>query len=238
MCIRDRAKLESAASNYPGLDALELLPMWDGKRIAPMEVATQLLAKVGNPQDKIPTVHVAGTNGKGSVCAYISGCLWASGKTVGQFASPHLGHVTERCLMNGKPVALEVFDSAVSRTIENAKLLDIRPSYFVASMAASFLVFAEQQVDVAVIEVGFAGMYDATNIILSPLGSVITHIGCDHMNVLGETIQEIARNKAGIIKSGVSVFVGANDAEVVKICKEVAREKQIEIYICGEEFRF
>ncbi|HQH27919.1 MAG TPA: Mur ligase family protein, partial [Oligoflexia bacterium] len=201
------------------------------------EVA-RLLHALGDPQDKIPAVHVAGTNGKGSVCTFVASMLRAAGADIGQFASPHLTHVTERCLLNGSPVSIGEFDAAMCEVVAALKKLDMTTSFFVAGAAAAFLVFAVRKLDAAVIEVGLGGLHDATNLIARPLCTLITGISYDHTHILGATLAEIARSKAGIIKAGVPVFAGRLPAEArEEVCRR-ADETCSPIELEGEDFSF
>ena len=228
---------QSLDGGFAGLKALESIPPWSGSRFSPIEVPKKLLEALGNPQNQIPTVHVAGTNGKGSVCADVAACLWASGASVGQFVSPHLSAVNERCMINGRPVGLADFDRSVRQVVDLAAEFELETSYFVVTAIATFLQFVEQQVDWAVVEVGLGGSFDATNLIARPRACVITRIALDHTHWLGETIEEIAENKAGIIKAGVPVFVGANDPTALAVCRAKAEQLDAPFHCYGVDFQ-
>jgi len=166
------------------------------KRIA------QLLARMGDPQRKISVVHVAGTNGKGSTAAMIGQALAGNGHRVGMTVSPDLGHLNERVLLNGAAIAdseLRVLMDAVDQA---ASGMDEVPTFFEAMIAVSFLAFERWQADIAVVEVGLGGRLDATNVVPTPLLTVITPIHYDHMEYLGRDIRQIAGEKAGILKAG------------------------------------
>lgn len=211
--------------------------MWEAtSAFSPLEVPQALAAALGNPQDSFRSIHVAGTNGKGSTCAFLAASFIASGHRVGQFVSPHLSKVTERCLLDGEPCEDVEFAAAVDRVLQVAEELALRPSYFVVTMLATFLVFAERQIDMGIIEVGLGGLLDATNILKAPEACVITRIGFDHMHWLGEDLISIAKNKAGIIKSGVPVVVGENEPEVLQYIREYARAANAPCFISGEDF--
>ncbi len=162
-----------------------------------LEAIRELDASLGFPSRAFPSIHIAGTNGKGSVATKIAYSLELAGKKVGLFTSPHIACITERIQINGKRISLE--------DLERLSLPGL--SYFETVTLAAFAYFAEQKVDIAVIEVGLGGRLDATNII-TPLLSVITSIDYDHQEFLGDTLEEIAREKAGIIKPGVPVVLG------------------------------
>lgn len=169
-------------------------------------VNTRLLCeRLGNPQEKFKSVHIAGTNGKGSVSHMLASVLQTAGCKTGLYTSPHLYDFRERIKINGAlaPQSFVVeFTEKVKPWIE-----EIEPSFFEITVAMAFDFFAQEKVDVAVIEVGLGGRLDSTNII-NPELSVITNISFDHMNILGNSLAEIAGEKAGIIKDGTPVFIG------------------------------
>lgn len=170
----------------------------------------ELLARMGDPQNAFPSIHVAGTNGKGSVCASLDSILRQAGKKVGLFTSPYLERFTERIRIGGAEVEEDVFARWANRVrdISAEMVADgcAHPTFFELVTAICFAVFAEAQVDVAVIEVGLGGRLDATNVLM-PAVTVIANIGLDHTNVLGDTVEAIAAEKAGIMKKGVPVVV-------------------------------
>ncbi len=181
----------------------------------------------GNPQDKIRTIHVGGTNGKGSVSNMLASVLQEAGYSVGLYNSPHLVDFTERIRIDGSQCDKEfVFDF-----IEKLKALpgDIRPSFFEFTTVMAFEYFYRHQVDFAIIEVGLGGRLDATNII-RPLVAAITNVALDHQDILGDTIEAIAREKAGIIKEGVPVVCG-DERDVVKSIIRAVAETQHAEYI-------
>ncbi|MFM2433181.1 MAG: hypothetical protein RLZZ511_4395, partial [Cyanobacteriota bacterium] len=153
-----------------------------------LEASQVLLAKLGDPQDRTPIIHVAGTNGKGSVCAYLSAILTAAGYRTGRYTSPHLVSWTERIFLNEQPIPLADL-AAVLQQVEAA--IDPQqpsPTQFEVFTAAMWLYFAQQKVDIAVVEVGLGGRLDATNVVDQPLVSIITSISLDHTERLGDTI--------------------------------------------------
>ena len=187
-----------------------------------LERINRLLVAMGMPHQKYPTIHIAGTNGKGSTASFISAIITASGKRVGLHTSPHLFHVTERMKIDGVSASAHWLDSRTARY--KALFEDIGVSFFEATLALSFQFFAEEEVDVAVIETGLGGRLDATNV-LSPNLCVITSVGYDHMNILGNTLGEIAREKAGIIKPDTPVISAVTSEEAKTVIGEVARTK-------------
>jgi len=187
-----------------------------------LERITRLLSLLGDPQDTFKSIHIAGTNGKGSVAAMLSSILNQAGYRVGLYTSPHLVDYTERVRINEKDVSRAEFADAIAKV---KKVIDELPEMhlteFEVLTAASFLLLAQEKVEIAVIEVGLGGRLDATNVII-PILSIITNIDYDHMDVLGDSISKIAREKAGIIKAGVPLVVGGSKAWRVlyNICKD------------------
>ncbi|MEQ9105705.1 MAG: Mur ligase family protein [Rhodothermales bacterium] len=179
-----------------------------------------LLDALGHPERTFRTVLVAGTNGKGSVAAMLSALLTASGHRAGLHTSPHLRHITERMRVDGRAAPAEWLDAMAERHAED--LDRISPSFFEATVAFSLAWFAHEGVDVAVVEVGLGGRLDATNI-LDAEASAIVSIGFDHMDLLGHTLPDIAREKAGIAKPGRPLIVGAMPAEALRAIEDVAR---------------
>ncbi len=184
----------------------------------------RLMAHLRNPHEKLRTVHVAGTNGKGSTSHLIAATLQAQGYKVGLFTSPHLVDFRERIRISGEMIPQE---TVVQFVADNRPFLDeLRPSFFETTMALAFWYFAEQQVDIAVVEVGLGGRLDSTNI-LTPLLSVITNIGIDHTEFLGNTLPQIAKEKAGIIKPHIPCVIGETHPETQTIFMSRARECNI-----------
>ena len=181
----------------------------------------RLMGHLGNPHEQLRAVHVAGTNGKGSTSHLIAASLQAQGYKVGLFTSPHLVDFRERIRISGEMIPEDVVVCFVEK---NRVFLDtIRPSFFETTMALAFWYFAVEQVDIAVVEVGLGGRLDSTNI-LTPLVSVITNIGVDHTEFLGDTLPKIAAEKAGIIKPFVPCVVGETDVETQAVFLSRARE--------------
>lgn len=179
----------------------------------------RLCEAVGNPQHQFRSIHVAGTNGKGSTSHMLASIYGAAGYRVGLYTSPHLKSFTERIRLNGQPIAEEAVAEFV---LQNQAIIEaVEPSFFEVTVAMAFDFFARQQVDLAIIEVGLGGRLDSTNVI-TPLTSVITNIGYDHTDILGDTLGQIASEKAGIIKEGVPVVVGQTQIETEPVFREVA----------------
>ncbi|MGA1357241.1 MAG: bifunctional folylpolyglutamate synthase/dihydrofolate synthase [Prochlorothrix sp.] len=182
-----------------------------------------LLAALGNPQNRVPLLHVAGTNGKGSVCAYLTAILTAAGYRVGCHTSPHLVSWCERITVNQVPIAGADLRRVLQRTIAAIDPNQPLPTLFEVMSAATWLYFAECEVDVAVMEVGLGGRLDATNVCDRPLATVITSISRDHWQVLGETLGEIAGEKAGIFKAGCPAFSGQLPPAAAAVVADRAR---------------
>jgi dihydrofolate synthase/folylpolyglutamate synthase len=173
-----------------------------------LERIHQLLEKLHNPHKQVPIIHVAGTNGKGSVCAYLSSVLTAAGYRVGRYTSPHLIDWTERICINQKPISQTALQQCLEKVVSAAEGNTETPTQFEIITAAAWLYFAEQKADIAVIETGLGGRLDATNVCETPLVSAITSISLEHWQILGPTVADIAGEKAGIIKSKCPVVVG------------------------------
>ena len=187
-----------------------------------------------HPHTLFKTIHVAGTNGKGSVSHMLASILQEAGYKTGLYTSPHLKDFRERIKINGEMVS----EQYVIDFVEDNKELfaQIHPSFFEMTVAMAFKYFADQQVDIAVIEVGLGGRLDSTNII-SPLASVITNISFDHMALLGNTLEKIAGEKAGIIKSGIPAIVGVRDKEYDFVFEERAASVNTTLSFAGEQWK-
>lgn len=170
-----------------------------------LERIEALLHAFGNPHRRYPAIHVTGTNGKGSVCAMTASALLAQGYRVGLYTSPHLCHFSERIRIAGKPVAEEALATYLPSLLRQAER--IGATFFEVTTALAFILFAEYDIEIAVVEVGMGGRYDATNV-LSPLAAVVTSIDYDHEQYLGSSLQEIAWQKAGIFKPNCAALIG------------------------------
>ena len=187
---------------------------------------------LGNPEKKIKSVHVAGTNGKGSTSHMIASVLQESGFKVGLYTSPHLKDFRERIKINGSLISKEYIVDFVSK--HKPYFLDHSLSFFEMTVGLAFCYFEESQVDVAVVEVGMGGRLDGTNL-LTPEVSVITNIGFDHMQFLGNNLAEIAAEKAGIIKEGISVVIGETHPETKAVFEKVAKQLNAPISFADQE---
>ncbi|MEY3142316.1 MAG: folylpolyglutamate synthetase [Planctomycetota bacterium] len=197
----------------------------------------QLLAKLGNPHKQIRTVHVAGTNGKGSTVHMIGSMLQACGYTVGIYTSPHMVDLRERILINGQMVDKAVFTDLMKRVAKAAEKAGVEPTFFEAMTAVCFKHFAEQAVDIAVVEVGLGGRLDSTNVI-RPEACVITSIDYDHMKLLGNTLEEIAREKAGIFKRDVPAFIFESEPNIERAIAEVAEKAGAPLKIVNKDIDY
>ena len=191
-----------------------------------------LCEHLGNPHLKFKSIHIAGTNGKGSVSHMLAAILQTAGYRTGLYTSPHLKDFRERIKMNGD----EINEKFIIDFTEKIKPLieEIEPSFFEITVAMAFDYFDQQKVDIAIIEVGLGGRFDSTNIITPEL-SVITNIGWDHMNILGDSLEKIAFEKAGIIKANVPVVVGETIPETNSIFKKIAYEKKAPVHLATQQ---
>jgi len=180
----------------------------------------KLLKNLGNPHKKVPIIHVAGTNGKGSVCAYVSSILTAAGYRVGRYISPHLIDWNERICINQKPISSEELEDCLLQVVNAIDKDGESPTQFEVFTAAAWLYFAEKKVDIAVIEVGLGGRLDATNVCETPLASIITSISREHWQVLGPTLADIAGEKAGILKQNCSAVIGQLPSEAKAVIQK------------------
>ena len=195
---------------------------------------TRLICEyLNNPHTKFKSIHIAGTNGKGSVSHMLASILQTAGYKTGLYTSPHLYDFRERIKVNGEMIPQEFVISFVKRV--KPIIEKIEPSFFEITVAMAFEFFAEQNVDIAVIETGLGGRLDSTNIILPEL-SVITNIGYDHMNILGNSLQEIAGEKAGIIKKGISTVIGEKKKETGNVFVKMAEEKNAPLVFAEDLF--
>ena len=194
-----------------------------------------LMALVGNPQDKTRIVHIAGTSGKTSTAYFIADFLRSAGKRTGLTVSPHVDSVTERVQVDGQPLAVDKFCAYLGEFLEIVKQAPEKPSYFELLCAFSFWVFDREQVDYAVIETGLGGLFDSTNIAnRSDKLCVITDIGLDHMNVLGNTLREIAAQKIGIVHQHNPVMMYRQSDEVNEVVQKWVSEHEADLRLTSE----
>lgn len=203
-----------------------------------LDNTARLLSLIGNPQGSFKAVHIAGTNGKGSTSVMIAAMLRAAGCKVGLFTSPHLVSFTERIKVNDAEIAeAEVISLTddIRKIVQRSELPKLNLTFFEFVTVMAFLYFRRQGVDWAVIETGMGGRLDATNV-LSPEVAVITKVGFDHKEFLGQTLQDIAQEKAGIIKAGAPVVSSAQDNEVLAVIRQKALLEQAELFVYGKDF--
>ena len=231
-----------AAASFQEMNAMtysEVLAAIHGRKrfssVASLERMTRLMERLGNPQNQFRSVHVAGTNGKGSVCAFTESILRTAGYHVGLFTSPYLVDFRERIQVDRNCISEEMLIScydAVMTEEESLEKLGNEPiNEFELVTAMGFYAFAQMHVDFAVIEVGLGGRYDATNVLRSPEVCCITPISLDHTAVLGNTVAEIAAEKSGIIKQGVSVVSSVQEPSAMRVIKEAAEKQGCELIV-------
>jgi dihydrofolate synthase/folylpolyglutamate synthase len=205
-----------------------------------LTVMEQMLARLGNPEKRLRVVHVGGTNGKGSTVAMVASVLHAAGYRVGMFTKPHLSNFTERISVDGAQISerhvIELVDRMLP-AIDEVSAAYQHPTFFEITAALMFLYFAEQSVDYAVIEVGMGGRLDATNVV-EPLVSVITNVSLEHTTVLGDTVEKIAAEKAGIIKPGGMLVTASTDERVLGVFRKTCDERNSRLIIVGDSVTF
>ena len=200
---------------------------------ADIQPTIDMMEALGNPELKFKSIHVAGTNGKGSVSHFLASILQEAGYKVGLYTSPHLVDFRERIRINGEMIPQQEVVDFVGR---NRQLFaDLKLSFFEMTVGMAFDYFAQEKVDIAVVEVGMGGRLDSTNVILPEL-SVITNIGLDHTQFLGDTLEKIAVEKAGIIKEGVPVVVGETQPETEPVFRRIATERFAPITFADQHY--
>ena len=180
----------------------------------------KMFKQMGQPQNGMPFIHVAGTNGKGSVCAFLTSVFREAGLKVGTFISPHLIDFEERIMVDGRQISREDVTRIGNVLLEQE--FGVTPTMFDYCVLMAVLYFKEQNCDLVIMETGLGGRLDSTNALGNPVVSVITRIGYDHMNILGNTIEEIAQEKAGIIKAGVPVVIAPQESEALAVLQRAA----------------
>lgn len=220
-------KAEKPGNYEEAVRYIEEIPKFTKKHT--LEHTKEFIKRLGNPAMDRKIIHVAGTNGKGSVCAYIQAILEAEGKKTGFFTSPHLVSVNERIQVGRKPITDEKFYQVFEEVFEEVcKMGDdglAHPSYFEFLYGMGMKAFSHTDVEYIVLETGLGGRLDATNSVPAPALTVITSISLDHTDILGNTIAEIAEEKAGIIKPGVPVFYDGNNEQASEVIKKVAEKR-------------
>ncbi|MBI5826362.1 MAG: hypothetical protein HZB22_01320 [Deltaproteobacteria bacterium] len=197
----------------------------------------KLLRALGDPQKEFPSIHVAGTNGKGSTCAFLFSVLKEAGFSTGLYTSPHLERFNERIRTSAGLISDRDVVRTALRVREAAEEAGQEASFFEFTTAMAFEYFRMRAIEVAVVETGMGGRWDATNV-LSPLVSVITTVGLDHMEYLGDDIASIAREKAGIIKKGAPLITGVAKGTALKVLMAAAKEKRSRVRRLGKDFTF
>ena len=228
-----------ARTNY------ERQPALTGNRTRVFKLARmrELLDRLGNPDRSYPIIHITGTKGKGSTATLVGAMLTASGRRVGIFTSPHLEHVEERLAIDGLPCSAERFDQILEEIVQVVQTMDVEaaargeagPTYFEMLTAMAFLYFAREKVDAAVIEVGLGGRLDSTNV-CRPEVCVITSVSYDHMDLLGNSLEQIAWEKAGIIKRGVPVVSGVTQPGPREIIRRVCQKRGCRLWELQRDF--
>jgi dihydrofolate synthase/folylpolyglutamate synthase len=202
-----------------------------------IERVLTILERLGSPHEKLPPViHVTGTNGKGSTCAYLTAIFKDAGLRVHRYISPHLERYNERIMLAGEEITDEFLYSIIEETRLAAE--GVATTFFEATTVAAFLAFSKVEADVVILEVGMGGTYDATNVITEPLLSIITPVAFDHMEYLGTTLTEIASEKAGIIKQNRPVTVSWQYSEAMAVIVEKAKEMAAPLSACGLDWNF
>lgn len=191
---------------------------------------SELSKLMGNPQNDLKIIHVTGTNGKGSTCAMIESVLVKAGYKTGKFSSPWIEKINEYICINGETLSDDDFAKAISEAKEFADKMKDHPTEFEVITVAAYNWFKKQNCDIVIMETGMGGLGDATNIIEKPVLSVITNVAIDHTKFLGNTIEEIAENKSGIIKDSCPVLFGGEDEKALKVIEKIAGEKKAELF--------
>ena len=217
-----------------GLEYLNSLGPWTGSGEFDLANMRRIVQSLNSLQDLVPSVHIAGTNGKGSTAAGISAILGANGYNVGLNTSPHLSSINERFLINGLPIDNLTLNSVALDLKEVAERLSIQLTFHEGATLIAFLAF--RALDWAVYEVGLGGRLDASNVLSRPELCIITSIALDHEHILGNDIRKIAWEKAGIIKAGVLVVVGRVPDEAFEVIEAVANEREAAVYRFGRDF--
>jgi dihydrofolate synthase/folylpolyglutamate synthase len=225
--------LDQALSWLAGLERFSIRPG--------LERMEYMMERLGHPERRLKFIHIAGTNGKGSTAAFLQSILRKAGQSTGLFTSPYITSFHERIQYNGEPIATEDLISLIEKVkpiVEEVKETELgTPTEFEVVTALALLYFATVTYpDIVIWETGLGGRLDSTNIV-HPLVSIITNVGFDHMNILGEDLPAIAREKAGIIKSGVAVVTGKMPGEALAVIEEAAKNRRATIYRAGHEYQ-
>lgn len=225
---------------YDRMDVERTRPSRIDPKVFKLDRMRAMLEAMGNPHEALKCIHVAGTNGKGSICAMTTSCLRANGLTVGLYTSPHLVELRERIQINGAMISHHAFTELMGKVEAAATSLPQKlgePTFFEVMTAVGLAHFAEQAVDAAVIEVGLGGKLDSTNVII-PEVAAVGAIGLDHTQLLGDTIDKIAEQKAGIFKKGVAALTFHQDKVAVEAMRRVAGEVGANFQVVGDDIEF
>lgn len=219
-------------------DYILKIPLWTKEKNTLAQVK-DFLRELGNPDESLSVIHVAGTNGKGSVCADLTAILKEAGYRVGTFVSPHLVDIRERFLIHGEPAVEDIFEEAFCRVLTVTKQMTEKgynhPTFFEFVFLMAMVIFESQETDYVVLETGMGGRLDTTNVIARPLACIITSISLDHTQYLGNTIQEIAGEKAGIIKEGVPVVYDDGEMAASEVICRRAAGLRAPVFAVGEK---
>jgi len=199
------------------------------------EVIKKLLYNLGNPEKDLKVIHVAGTNGKGSVCAYLEHALLECGLKIGRYASPSVFRYLERIRLGGEDILKTDYAEAISAVKQAADIMEDKPTGFEAETAAAFWFFSRKKADIVIVECGMGGREDATNVFESPLVTVFTPVSMDHMQYLGETLTLIARNKAGIMKQNSPAVISRMSPVSAEALAGYAKENNIEYFMVPDD---
>lgn len=231
--------MDTATSTNPAVQA-QLDRLWSlspGPDILGLERITALLERLGNPQHRLPPViHVAGTNGKGSTCAFLRSAIEAAGLTAHVYTSPHLVRFNERIRLAGRLITDDALAPLLAEVLDHAA--DLAASFFEVTTAAAFLAFSRTPADACIVEVGLGGRLDATNVLPAPIVTGIAQLGIDHQSFLGDTLAEIAGEKAGIAKRGVPLVTMAYPAPIAARVAAIARAAAAEVSPADAAWRF
>lgn len=206
---------------------------WSTSRLG-LERTRELLERLGNPQERLRFIHVAGTNGKGSTCAMLERILRSAGYITGFYPSPYIEDFRERIQVCGEYISEDALCSITERVSAEADAMADHPSQFELITAVGMLYFEQMHCDIVVLEVGMGGSLDSTNVIPAPLAAVITNIGLDHTEYLGDTVEKIAAVKAGIIKPGTHAVCYRQQPSVEKVIADICREKGVMLSVAGK----
>lgn len=198
-----------------------------------LERIRAILDALQKPEQRFKSIHVAGTNGKGSTCAFLNSLAMKKFQKIGLYTSPHLLCARERIQINGELISERLFCEAEAAISEAAERINEQPTFFERMTAMAFWIFAKEKVDFAIIEVGLGGRLDATNVI-TPVACVITRVDLDHIQILGNTLKEIAGEKAGIIKEGIPVITGWQETSVLQTISDAAKRKKAQLTVLTE----